>query len=360
MMYIDTSRGVSFPLLFESVFSHKPGNILTLSDCIKNNIQEYPEVASCLEQSITKKNSKEFCHSLKKYSSHIPPVDIRQYRNTAPFFDSFINSVPVSSSCFLLDPLEFCIYISFAAYFRTHPPDIQLFQPGISNHSDPVTIEILRKTQSVLKENVPAVTPFCAFFIKTLFPVVSIIPLEHIRDMFIVQDPVDQTVTANIYIQQKSFQEEVTVIETNVDDMTPEAVSHITGRLFELGALDVWVVPVTMKKTRQAFLLQLIVLPSDTERISNFLLQQTSTFGVRYSTKLRRVLDRDIIDYETPFGTIRVKRGFLSGKCIKAVPEYDDMNNISRKNNIPLLEVYAAVNSQLFHDFGQRNEQEYM
>ena len=135
----------------------------------------------------------------------------------------------------------------------------------------------------------------------------------------------------------------VDIIETNVDDMSPEITGYVTTQLFEHGALDVFLAPVYMKKGRPATQITVLCPTTQRDRLIELLLTETTTFGVRLSSADRIKLRRDFVQVETQWGTIQAKRGYLNGTLIKTVPEYEDCKRLAEQNNIPLRQVYAEA-----------------
>ncbi len=135
----------------------------------------------------------------------------------------------------------------------------------------------------------------------------------------------------------------VDIIETNVDDMSPEITGYVTTQLFEHGALDVFLAPVYMKKSRPATQITVLCPTAHRDRLIELLLTETTTFGVRLSSADRIKLRRDFVRVETQWGTIQAKRGYLNGTLIKTVPEYEDCKRLAEQNNIPLRQVYAEA-----------------
>jgi uncharacterized protein (TIGR00299 family) protein len=131
----------------------------------------------------------------------------------------------------------------------------------------------------------------------------------------------------------------VTVIETNIDDSTPEVVSHAAERLLAAGALDVTLTPVLMKKGRPGTMLTAIARPEDQERLASVLLRETSTLGLRITSAERRVAQRELIEVETPHGRVRVKISETGGFA----PEYEDCRRVALERNVPLKDVMAAA-----------------
>ncbi|OQB42725.1 MAG: hypothetical protein BWY06_00553 [Candidatus Latescibacteria bacterium ADurb.Bin168] len=137
-------------------------------------------------------------------------------------------------------------------------------------------------------------------------------------------------------------EERALVVETTIDDMTPEVYGYVLERLFEAGAKDVYLSPVIMKKNRPGIVVHVLVHPERRERVVSVLFGETSTLGVRISDVVRRVLPRRSETVETPWGPVRVKCAEWDGRT-RTTPEYDDCAAIARARNIPVLEVYEFV-----------------
>jgi uncharacterized protein (DUF111 family) len=138
---------------------------------------------------------------------------------------------------------------------------------------------------------------------------------------------------------------DVIVIETNIDDMSPQAYGFVFERAFELGALDVFTTAVQMKKDRPGILLTVLCEPGKFDVLSEMLLLETTTLGVRYYEAKRRVLERSIETVQTEFGAVRVKVAYDSGRRLHFQPEYDDCARLARQHGVPFLEVQSAASS---------------
>ncbi|QDU21525.1 nickel pincer cofactor biosynthesis protein LarC [Urbifossiella limnaea] len=134
----------------------------------------------------------------------------------------------------------------------------------------------------------------------------------------------------------------VTVLETNLDDCPAEVVGYCFERLLAAGALDVYAVPIHMKKNRPGVLLSVIAEPGRVAELEAILFRETGTFGVRRTTTVRSKLAREAVTVETPWGPVRAKRGRRDGFEI-VTPEYEDCARVAREHGIPLREVYAVV-----------------
>jgi pyridinium-3,5-bisthiocarboxylic acid mononucleotide nickel chelatase len=136
--------------------------------------------------------------------------------------------------------------------------------------------------------------------------------------------------------------DEIVEITCNLDDMTPEAIGEATGRLLEKGALDVFTVPIYMKKNRPAVMLTCLCRPEDEESLAQLTLLHTTTLGVRIHACRRKILTASFSSVETPYGAVRVKKAEGCGVS-KAKPEYEDVALAARKFDVPFLEVYRQA-----------------
>ena len=137
--------------------------------------------------------------------------------------------------------------------------------------------------------------------------------------------------------------EQIVVLETNIDDMNPQAYGYVMERAFGLGALDVFMVPVQMKKDRPGVLLTALCKPEKADAIIEMLLVETTTLGVRYSEAKRRALERKIESVETQHGRVRVKVARDGARTLHFQPEYEDCARLAAETGAPLLEVQAAA-----------------
>ena len=136
----------------------------------------------------------------------------------------------------------------------------------------------------------------------------------------------------------------VLVMETNIDDMNPEFMGHVLDRLFSCGALDAFISPAYMKKSRPGYLLTVLCHPPLKDSVLKVLFEETSTLGVRCRQEQRSMLGRRISGVDTPYGTVRVKYALSGdGKVLRAAPEYEDCKNIAREKGVPLREIYEAA-----------------
>lgn len=139
----------------------------------------------------------------------------------------------------------------------------------------------------------------------------------------------------------------IQIIETNVDDMSPEITGYVMDKLFEHGALDVFLVPILMKKGRPATQIRVLCSSDIRDLLIQVLLTETTTFGVRYYDADRVILNRDFIEINTQWGPVRAKRGYLNGELIKTVPEYEDCKSLAEKNDVSLQSVFQEAHRKI-------------
>jgi uncharacterized protein (TIGR00299 family) protein len=135
----------------------------------------------------------------------------------------------------------------------------------------------------------------------------------------------------------------VTVIESNIDDMTGELLGDLMEKLLAAGALDVSFTPIQMKKNRPAVMVSLICPVEDGDRLAQLVLRESSTLGVRIQQVQRLKAQRTQERIDTAIGSVTVKVKRLGTRIISASPEYEECRRIARERDIPLEEVYAVV-----------------
>lgn len=228
-------------------------------------------------------------------------------------------------------------------------------QHGILPVPAPATIEILKNVPVTTgRVNYEATTPTGAAILKVLAnefknklsfnPIkigygIGTIDAEIPNVLRIILGEIEETSAIN---SEKSI-----FIECNIDDMNPEYYEYIISKLFEAGAQDVFIQPVIMKKSRPAYILSILVDLVHEKNVLDIVFKETTTLGCRRIETEKLFLPREIIEVDTPFGKIRVKKSFYGENFIKIKPEYEDCINIARKHNIPLIKVYEIIQDYL-------------
>jgi uncharacterized protein (TIGR00299 family) protein len=130
--------------------------------------------------------------------------------------------------------------------------------------------------------------------------------------------------------------EEITVLEANIDDMTPQVFGYVMEQALQNGALDAFGTPVQMKKSRPGMLLTVLCRNEDSQRLTRLILSETTTLGVRMRRESRAALTRRHVSVTTKWGDIRMKLANLNGSISNYAPEYEDCRQIARDQKVPL------------------------
>ncbi len=141
-------------------------------------------------------------------------------------------------------------------------------------------------------------------------------------------------------------QDTVQIIQTNIDDMNPQFYEHIMETLFKHGAWDVYLTPVIMKKNRPGTILNVLAKPTDIPALSEIILKETTTLGVRITEmQKRKTLKRETITIKTEWGDARAKIRLLPNGEKSVSPEYEDCKKLAREKNVPIQKVYQTIKS---------------
>lgn len=141
--------------------------------------------------------------------------------------------------------------------------------------------------------------------------------------------------------------ETLTVIETNLDDISPEILGFVMEKAFELGAADCWFTPIQMKKNRPAIMISILCRESEKNKFIRLLMTETTTLGVRIREVGRVSLTREISKIDTKFGEIPVKIAKLDEKIVNIKPEFEKLKEIARRENLPLREIEMEAKRNL-------------
>ena len=136
---------------------------------------------------------------------------------------------------------------------------------------------------------------------------------------------------------------EVVSLETNLDDLSPELVPDAVERCFAAGALDVWTVPVAMKKGRPGIVLTALARPEKEAAVARAILTETTALGVRVARLRRYELERELRTVDVDGHPVRIKLGLLDGRIVNAAPEHDDCAAVARATDASVKSVWAAA-----------------
>jgi hypothetical protein len=145
------------------------------------------------------------------------------------------------------------------------------------------------------------------------------------------------------YQDTSTYLETISVLETQIDDLNPQAIGYVFEALFAAGALDVFTQAIAMKKSRPGILLTVICHPENLLSCEAVIFRETTTLGIRRTNQQRAILPREIQQVETEYGQVRVKVAWKERSLEKVIanvqPEYEDCAELARKHNIPWREV---------------------
>jgi uncharacterized protein (TIGR00299 family) protein len=133
------------------------------------------------------------------------------------------------------------------------------------------------------------------------------------------------------------------LLETNLDDLSPQVLGYVMERAFELKALDCWFTPIQMKKNRPATMISILCRPPDKATLSELLYSETTTLGIRVRNVERECISREVVKVSTAFGNIDVKIARYDGRVVNAMPEYDQVRAAAMSAKAPFRIVSDAA-----------------
>jgi len=144
----------------------------------------------------------------------------------------------------------------------------------------------------------------------------------------------------------RTASEMIAVLEANVDDLNPQVFGYVMDRLFEEGALDVFGIPVQMKKNRPGTLLTVLCKPEAAEKLAELIFVETTTLGVRRREEVRQTLARRWENVRTQWGEVRIKIASMNGTVTNYAPEYEDCRRLAAEHRVPLKTVMQEASQQ--------------
>ncbi len=214
----------------------------------------------------------------------------------------------------------------------------------------PATMELLRDVPIVgVDVEKELVTPTGAALVTTLsskfggLPSMSVSSIGYGaggRDLAERPNIVRALIGTSSSVEKRS---EVVLIETNLDDCSPELIPDAAAAATRAGALDVWTSPVFMKKGRPGFVVHAIARSTDSRAVADALLTETSALGVRMCTYERVELDRSFVQVAVSSEQVSVKIGKRDGRIMNIAPEHDDCAAVAAKLGLPVKEVFAQA-----------------
>jgi len=210
----------------------------------------------------------------------------------------------------------------------------------------PATLEILRDLPARFEGQGELTTPTGAALIRVLSRPGPPPPLRLLRTGYglgrreLADRPNVLRATLGTRVEASP---DVWELAVTLDDATPQLIGYLVEQLLAHGALDAWVAPVTLKKSRPGHVLSVLVAGPERERVVRRLLTESPTLGVRAWPVQRTVLDRTHVEVETAYGPVRVKVGSLDGETLNAAPEYEDVRARAEAAGAPFKQVWAEA-----------------
>lgn len=146
---------------------------------------------------------------------------------------------------------------------------------------------------------------------------------------------------------ETSSADRLVVLETNIDDVSPQVLGFVMERAFELGALDCWFTPIQMKKNRPAVMVSMLCDPQQRQALTGLLYAETTTIGIRVREVERESLGRETVTVATVFGNIDIKVAKLNGRIVNAMPEYDQVKAAALSSGAAFRAVHDAAISKV-------------
>lgn len=222
------------------------------------------------------------------------------------------------------------------------PATIELMK-GIPTKSSPITMELTTPTGAVIvKTLVKEFGPMPEMVIKKIGYGVGGKDFKEIPN--VLRAVIGEATAVTKPTEDSSS---VIVIETNIDDMNPQIGGYIIERLLKEGALDAYLTPVQMKKSRMGMLLTVLAEEAKKDSLLEVIFTESTSIGVRSYRVERDCLKREIKTVKTPYGKVSVKLSYLNGRLVNSAPEYEECRLLAEKKKIPLKEVIESAKEAL-------------
>jgi uncharacterized protein (TIGR00299 family) protein len=214
----------------------------------------------------------------------------------------------------------------------------------------PATLAILEgRTIRLTRDAGEIVTPTGAALMKILAEEISsaleIIPVRTVYAAGTRDESHHPGMLRLIEAEQRPVERDIFALRTTIDDMNPEVYQHLQDRLFEAGALEVYLTQLIMKKGRPGVQVTVLCGADSLDSAISILFEETTTLGIRIATEGRTELERWTEEVGTQFGRVTVKKGRLRDGSIKSSPEYESCREIAIRKDVPILDVYREAAS---------------
>lgn len=297
-------------------------------------------LASSTLPDLVKERSRSIFDRLAEAESHAHGVEVKDVHfHEVGVVDSFIDVVGGVLGCHLLNATRItssAINVGAGSIRTSHGllpvpgPAVAALTNGVPIYSDGPRVELA--------------TPTGVALLRTLASKFGALPMMNSVAVGYGagdRDPEGWPNALRVFLQEESVPDmrqiqRVMQIETNLDDLNPQLYEHIMERLFDVGAVDVALVPVVMKKSRPGVVLSCLAPQDQTDAVLEVLFQETSTLGIRLQEVTRQILPRRFVPVTTQGGVVRMKVAEVGAGWEKSAPEYVDCKNIAKRTGRPL------------------------
>jgi hypothetical protein len=168
---------------------------------------------------------------------------------------------------------------------------------------------------------------------------------QHSFEQHSLEQRIEQPKATALSASDSTDSDTVSVLETQIDDLNPQAIGYLFDVMLAAGALDVFTQAIGMKKSRPGILLTVICYPEQMQTCQAIIFRETTTLGIRYRTQQRMTLEREFQTVETPYGQVRIKIArWQKGEAIVNVqPEYEDCAKIAQQNHLSWREIHSMA-----------------
>jgi uncharacterized protein (TIGR00299 family) protein len=214
----------------------------------------------------------------------------------------------------------------------------------------PAVAELLRGVPIFGRGNSELVTPTGAALLVTLCNAFGDLPPMTLRAVGYgagarAEHPTGRPNVLRVLVGEATNQavERALLIETNIDDLSPELIPHVIEQLLEAGAHDAWATPIVMKKGRNAATLSVLCDEAGRDKLMDIVFAETTTLGLRISTVSKHALEREGFEVDVAGHPVRVKVGRRDGRAVTVAPEYEDARAAARATGRPLKDIYSIA-----------------
>jgi len=313
----------------------------------KNPKRKFPEIMSIIKKSGLKESVKK--RSLRVFEK-IVAAESRIHNKKES--DVFLHEVSGIDS--IIDVVGAFILLDYLKIDKIYCSELRLgkgfvkFSHGTYPVPSPATLEIVKAKPVVFTETGSELTtPTGAAILSSIAefqkPRITVGSIGYGAGSRELKTPNVIRVIIGETDNREKYDDSVDLIETNIDDMNPELYDHAMKKLFEKGALDVFLQSIMMKKNRPGIKLSVISPLEKTKQMVSILFRETTTRGVRLSRADRYKLDFKIKEIKTKFGKIKVKINKRKNNTVSITPEYESCRKAALKHDVPLRKVYEEV-----------------